>query len=306
MLLNAQETLYGPGYQTVMLSNPAFAGAEGAAKLRISYLNFYPGKNFGFNTFYLSYDSFFPSLHGGAAAYVSNDNLGGIMNDLKGGIAYSYHFQAFKDVYINAGLSASFYRRGFNGSDLVFPDQIDPLGGIVNPTSQQLDLKPRTVFDAGAGFLVLAGRFITGFSVRHLTAPDLSEGTVTDEKLSREAVLHASALFQAGKNGSIDLRPMLYGDFRHSGYIIGGGCSAGTGIFSVSGILLVNRAGDIDLSAGLSLSKGAVSFFYNYCFNLSSGNNLLPTSLYHNAGMVISLNNVEKRKTFKTIIFPKC
>ena len=48
-----------------------------------------------------------------------------------------------------------------------------------------------------------------------------------------------------------------------------------------------------------------VSVYYNYRFNIVSGNNLLPLSLLHQTGLAFSLNNVEKRKTIKTINFPK-
>jgi hypothetical protein len=40
-------------------------------------------------------------------------------------------------------------------------------------------------------------------------------------------------------------------------------------------------------------------------FNAFSGNSLLPLSLLHQVGLAFSLNNVEKRKAFKTINFPK-
>ena len=59
---------------------------------------------------------------------LSDDYLGGIVNDMRGGLSYSYFFQAGKDLFINAGLSASFYHRGYNFDKAVLPDQIDPLG----------------------------------------------------------------------------------------------------------------------------------------------------------------------------------
>ena len=46
--------------------------------------------------------------------YISNDYLGGIVNELRSGLSYTYFLQAGKDLYINAGLSASFFHRGFN------------------------------------------------------------------------------------------------------------------------------------------------------------------------------------------------
>jgi hypothetical protein len=48
-----------------------------------------------------------------------------------------------------------------------------------------------------------------------------------------------------------------------------------------------------------------VSVYYNYQFNLKSGNSLIPLSLLHQVGLAFSLNNVEKRNAIKTINFPK-
>jgi hypothetical protein len=70
-------------------------------------------------------------------------------------------------------------------------------------------------------------------------------------------------------------------------------------------MVLVNRAKDIDLQAGFSFKKGSILVFYNYCFNIASENRVLPMSLLHQAGMALSLNNVDKRKIIKTINFPK-
>jgi hypothetical protein len=68
-VLLAQETSYSPGYQTVILNNPAFSGSESDGMLRLSYLNFYPGNNFNLNSFYVSYDAYVPAIHGGAGIF---------------------------------------------------------------------------------------------------------------------------------------------------------------------------------------------------------------------------------------------
>ena len=63
----------------------------------------------------------FPALHGGAGFYLADDYLGGIINDFRGGLSYAYFLQAGKDLFINAGLSASVFHRGFNFEGAVFP-----------------------------------------------------------------------------------------------------------------------------------------------------------------------------------------
>jgi type IX secretion system PorP/SprF family membrane protein len=304
--LECQDTGYGPGYQTIMLTNPAFAGSEGDGTLRLSYLNFYPGRNYNLHSFFASYDSFIPMLHGGAAAFISNDYMGGLINDMRGGLSYSYHLQAQKNIFINAGLSASFFHRGFDMGRMVFPDQIDPLGGAIYQSSEQMNIKGKTVFDVGAGFLMMAGKYTAGIAVNHLAKPDLSGNGITEEKIDREVAVHLSGLFRISTDHQIDLRPVIYGDIQGSKLIYGAGGVIETGFLAFNAMLLSNRAGDINIQTGIFLRSGVISFFYNYTFNISSRNNLLPASLVHQAGIVISLNNVDKRKIIKTINFPKC
>ena len=303
--LVAQETGYGIGYQTIMLSNPAFAGIEGEGKLRIAYFDFYPGRNYNFHSFYASYDSYIPSVHGGGAFFVSDDYIGGLANDTRGGCSYAYHFQAGRDLFFDAGLSASFFHRGFNRSEMVFPDQIDPLGGVTQQTSEQLDLKGKTVFDAGAGFLMIAGRYTAGIAVNHLTTPDLSGTGTSEQRMGREVVIHLSGEFTINSH-QIRLKPVVYGDFKQGKRVGGIGAAVESATLSFNAIVLGNRAGDLDLQAGLFVKLSKVTFFYNYTFNISSANNLLPASLVHNAGIILSLKNVDKRKIIKTINFPKC
>jgi len=304
-LSNGQETDHNPGYQMVMIDNPAFSGSEGDGIMRLSYLNLYPGNNYNLHSVYCSYDSYFPALHGGAGIYISDDYQGGIVNDLRGGLSYAYFMQAGKDLFINAGLSASFYNRGFNFEDAILPDQIDPLGGITQGNSQLAGSTGRTVFDVGAGFLFMVPKFFGGFSVSHLAEPDLSMSGNADESLKRKWLLNLTGDFVINKERNIMLRPT--GFFEVQGSFI----SAGTGaIFesnnlSVNAIMLGDSYKNLNLQTGFSLSAGKICIYYNYRFNVISPNAMMPVSILHQTGLAFSLNNVDKRKTIKTINFPK-
>ena len=48
-----------------------------------------------------------------------------------------------KTFYINAGLSASFYHRGYSFGKAILPDQIDPLGGVSFPSGETLTASGR-------------------------------------------------------------------------------------------------------------------------------------------------------------------
>jgi type IX secretion system PorP/SprF family membrane protein len=304
-LCHGQETDFNPGYQMIIIDNPAFSGSEGDGKIRLSYLNMYPGNNYNLHSVYFSYDSYFPDLHGGVGIYMSDDYMGGIVNDLRGGLSYSYFLQAGKDFYINAGLSASFYHRGFNFESAVLPDQIDPLGGISQNTSELLVSTGRTFFDAGAGFVFIAPKFFGGFSVNHLAEPDMSLSGSANESLRRKWLLNITGDFPVGKEGNIKLRPTGYFLVQGNFSAAGAGAIFETGTISVNSILFGDSSENLNMQTGFSINAGKIYLYYNYRFNIISANSMMPVSILHQTGIAFSLNNVDKRKTIKTINFPK-
>jgi type IX secretion system PorP/SprF family membrane protein len=303
-MLIGQEADYGFGYHTIIKDNPAFSGSEGNAVLRLSFMNHYPGKNFNLQSFFLSYDSFISGLHGGIGAYLSNDYLGGIINDLRGGFSYSYHLQADRDIFINAGLGASFFHRGLNLQNIILPDQIDPVSGIAVPSAEIVDINGRTVFDVATGIMLFVGRYFGGLSISHLAQPDLTGSGSDTERLKRKYLASIAGNYSLGKNKELIITPVISWELQ-DGRIVGGAGGALTlSIVSVNAFMVTGSGGDLNLRTGFSLMKGTTGIFYNYNFNISSKNKLLPFSLMHQAGLSISLYNVDKRKTIKTIKFP--
>ena len=300
-----QDTDPGPGFQTMMMNNPSLAGSSGDDVLRLSYLNLYPGNNYNLHSVYLSYDSYYPVLHGGAGLYLTDDYLGGIINDFRGGLSYAYFLQAGKDLFINAGLSASIYHRGFNFSNAILPDQIDPLGGVSIPSSEVLASSGRTVFDIGAGFLFISGKFAGGFSVSHLAEPDLSATGLSTERLKRKLLVHVSGDFILNGTQNLRILPLTYFSLQN-GFLTGGtGAAIQSKYLSINAVLLGDNGKNINFQAGFAFDAGRIRAYYDYRFNIVSENKLLPLSLLHQTGLVFSLNNVEKRNLIKTINFPK-
>jgi type IX secretion system PorP/SprF family membrane protein len=300
-----QETDPGPGFQTMIMNNPSLAGSSGDDVLRLSYLNFYPGNSYNLHSVYLSYDSYYPALHGGAGLYLADDYLGGIINDIRGGLSYAYFLQAGKDLFINAGLSASIYHRGFNFNNAIFPDQIDPIGGVSIPPSEVLTSAGRTVFDIGAGFLLISGKLTGGFSINHLAEPDLSATDLSNDRLKRKLLVHLSGDFILNKKQNLRILPLTYFSLQN-GFLTGGiGASIQSKYLSINAVALGDSWKNVNFQTGFAFDGGKIGIYYNYRFNIVSKNNLLPLSLMHQTGLVFSLNNVEKRNLIKTINFPK-
>jgi type IX secretion system PorP/SprF family membrane protein len=303
--IRGQETGYGPGYQLSMIGNPAVTGSEGDGYLRLSYMNLYPGYAYNLHSAFISYDGYFPGLHGGAGIYFSDDFFGGIVNDLRGGLSYAYFFRAGKDLYFSSGLSASFYHRGYSFDGAVLPDQIDPLGGVVFPAGEILAAEGRTIFDLGTGFVFYTGRISGGIAVNHLAEPDLSASDLAEGKLKRRLFMHFTGDFPFGRGGKFNVHPLGIIEMQKDQFSGAGGAVLETKYLSVSSLLFADNGRNIDLQEGFSVNTSLVNVFYNYRFNLVSGQDLLPFSLLHHTGIVLRLNNVDKRKTIKTINFPK-
>jgi type IX secretion system PorP/SprF family membrane protein len=287
------------------MSNPGVAGAEGESKLRLSYFNFYPGNHFDLHSFYMSYDSYFPILHGGAGIWVSDDYLGGIINDIRSGLAYSYFLQAGKELFIYAGLSASIFHRGFNFSKAILPDQIDPLGGVSLNSSETLAILGESVFDPGTGFFFSYKNMTGGFAIEHLSQPFLARKGNQEDRLLRKVFVHFDGYIPLKKKDDLRIRPAGFLEFQKGFFSAGGGAAMETGNISVNVILSADNAGRVNSQTGFSFMAGGFGLFYNYRFNLMRGNSMLPFSLLHQAGFSLSLNNVEKRNNGGTITFPK-
>jgi type IX secretion system PorP/SprF family membrane protein len=300
--LDGQE---GLSYQATMISNPSLAGSQGDGIARLSYVNLYPGNNYNFHSVMLSYDSYFPELHGGAGIHIADEYLGGIVNNLRGGFCYSYYLQAGKDIFIAGGLSASFIHLGYDFTNGVLPDQIDPLRGAVLPPGETLAERGRTVLDLAAGFLFFSGKYFGGFSVNHLAEPDPSGSEYAGGKLKRAILIHGAADFNISSGKGLSLIPMAAVEMASGLLRASAGVSLESKFLSVNAIILSGSEENIDLQAGFSISAGDLMFFYNYRFNMISGENLLPFSLLHHTGIAFSLNTVDKRKAAKTINFPK-
>lgn len=299
-----QETNYGPGYQTIVVNNPAFSGSNSDGILRLSYFNFYPGNQYNFHSVFMSFDSYFAPLHGGAGFYISNDYLGGLVNELRGGLSYSYYLQAGRDLYINAGLSASFFHRGFNFSNAVFPDQIDPMGGISGSSSELMSNENKTVLDLGTGFMFIYRNISGGFGITHLNQPDLSENGSSPETLERKYLLHVLADFEINRQNDFRILPMASLELQGKFLSAGAGAAIENNFMSVSSVLVANNNNNVDILAGFSIRWGEITFYYNYRFNLISGYSLMPFSLVHQTGLTFSLNNVEKRIKSRAINIP--
>ncbi|MBS0012156.1 MAG: PorP/SprF family type IX secretion system membrane protein [Bacteroidales bacterium] len=292
-------------YYNPVQANPALAGAEGQGKLRLVYRDYYPGKGLNIHSISCSYDSFLENIHGGYGVYLSENILGGLINDLRGGAAYSYHLRASREIFINAGFMASFIHRSMDAGKLILPDQIDPLLGPVLPGTEIIASQSRMVFDAGIGFLITYRDYHGGISVNHLFRPDISGRGPEEARLNRRYSLHAGSVFYPWAN-DWSLSPGIILNFQNNNATAATGLSLGYKDLSVNILPFFNpRTGLSFVQTGLHVETGRFELGYNYNFIPLGNDALQPFTLSNQVYIAISLNNVEKRDLIKAIKYPK-
>ncbi|TFG43725.1 MAG: type IX secretion system membrane protein PorP/SprF, partial [Bacteroidia bacterium] len=179
-----------------------------------------------------------------------------------------------------------------------------PMGNVSLPTSQLISNENRTVFDAGTGFIVVYKNLAGGFAMTHLTQPDLDGGGSSVERLKLKYLIHLIADFDLKKGTGLKILPLVSVELQGKHLCAGAGAVIESNYMSVSSVLLVNNNRKIDVQAGFSIRREKLALFYNYRFNLGSGNSLIPFSVMHQTGLTFSLNNVEKRIKVRTIKVP--
>ncbi len=190
-----QDAIFSQFYSNPLYLNPAFAGVNICPSLHLNYRN-HPYPDFGhLSTYSASYHRHWRPVSGGIGLLVTSENLGEMLKrHLIGGI-YSYHTQLTRDLHLNFGVNASYYRKDLNWDELVFPDQYDPFTGNIIPTGE---IPPESTWihalDVSTGLLFYSEDFFAGVAGHHLTRP--VESFFSDQRLPVKLTLHGGAIFQ--------------------------------------------------------------------------------------------------------------
>jgi len=290
---------------SMIVGNPGMAGVQGGGRLYFSYKNVYPGNRYNIYSLRAVFDGFFEGIHGGASLFVTNDKMGGMVNDLRSGFSYSYHFRAGEDFYVGAGLSASLFYRGYDFTGAVLPDQIDAVMGVARPSGEMFVNRSIMRPDISSGVVLMFGNYYAGLSVAHLAQPAISGTDYGETLLRREFLANFGGDIELNEDNGLILKPIsaiVLGKELFSATL---GASLEIPQLSVNSLLIYHNNGYLDLQMGVTATAGAVSLYYNYLFNILSHNNIFSIALHHQVGLSIGLYNVDKRKSIKTMNFSK-
>ena len=172
----AQDPLFSQFYAMPLQINPAFAGSASAPRVGAAYRHQWPGFSNAYRTYAVYYEQGIEQLNSGIGFNIEGDNAGdGIWRSTRLSALYSYSLNINDVVAVKIGVEVGAHQTSLDWQRLVFPDQLDPTGGIVNNTGEiQPDQTTRTRLDLGAGMLLVSEKFWVGGGLKHLNTPDES------------------------------------------------------------------------------------------------------------------------------------
>lgn len=202
--LFAQDPLFSQFYAAPLQMNPAFAGSAFAPHLGVNYRFQWPGFDNAYRTYGAYYEQSLERLNSGIGFQLEGDNAGnGIYKTTKFSAVYAYQLNISERLALKLGVEAGFHQTALNWDKLTFPDQIDELNGVINPSA---DVRPETAnkteLDISSGIVLLSERFWLGGALKHLNSPNETFLLINDN-LSRGLPLR----YTLHGGGLIELEP---------------------------------------------------------------------------------------------------
>jgi len=169
----AQDPQFSQFYNAPLYLNPAFTGNTIQGRVGANYRKQWQGVPGAFTSSSFFYDHNLPKIQSGIGVLMVQDRAGsaGLRFNKIGGL-YSYKMAISRNLFVNAGVRASYAAYTMDFAFLKFGDQLlrdDPFSTLETFTTQSV-----SYFDLSMGFIVYGGRFWVGLATDHLTRPNYS------------------------------------------------------------------------------------------------------------------------------------
>ena len=174
----AQDPQFSQFYAAPLSHNPAFTGSGYAPRIIFNYRNQWPSLTANFVTSAVSVDHYIDKYNSGVGILLSQDEQGAgqLKNTSISGL-YSYQLQVGDEHHVRFGVQGTYSNYTADFSGLTFPDQFSSGGLTGSPTSDPYVSytlnNPVKIVDFSTGVLYYNPKAFIGFSVHHLTRPEL-------------------------------------------------------------------------------------------------------------------------------------
>jgi type IX secretion system PorP/SprF family membrane protein len=210
--LRGQDPQFSQFFNSSLYYNPATAGITRDFRFSSSYRKLWSKVPGDLSTYYLAADYQLSRKNIGLGLIMLNDNEGLYnLRTQRMELIFSYRVIDAKDKMLQLGMSVfSINKKDFQDKNFIFADQLDPVHGAIYPTAFMGEaVEPVVYADWNAG-VVYRQNFTRqkmtptlGFSVSHLTRPEISFVNSEKVRLPMKYVLNASLLKQVTFENSI-------------------------------------------------------------------------------------------------------
>jgi len=177
----SQDPLFFNTNQSLIYTNPSFAGTNGLIRNQFLYRNQWPTLSVDYITYYNATDVFLKKSKSGLAfIYLHDDTNDGLFKRDEFHLVYAQHIHLFNGKgKLIPSIQAGYFIRTLDRSKLNFGDLIDssfvPQWGYIVPAERKSN------FDISAGLLFNYNHIYIGLSAFHINQPD--EGLLGVSKL---------------------------------------------------------------------------------------------------------------------------
>ncbi len=199
--LAAQDPQFSQFFNSSLYYNPATAGLTQDLRFSSSYRNLWNNIPGDLSTYFISADYQWSEKNIGIGMLMLSDNEGlHHLRTQRFELVYSYRIQS-RDRMLQFGMSAfSINLKDFKDDNFVFTDQLDPIHGVVQPSSfVQDEIEPVVYPDWNIGMVYrqnVKGRRMTptvGLSASHIFRPNISFAN-NEVRLPVKYVIHSNLL----------------------------------------------------------------------------------------------------------------
>ncbi len=289
--------------------NPAFAGTGGRGRVSGIYRNQWPGLSSAYITTGAFYDQPVEFVHGGVGVQIINDSQGGnTFRWSSAALIYSYHLQAGRDIYIFTGFQASINQWSRSVNNLIFPDMIDPMEGLINPTMEVIAGNNKLYPDFSVGFLANYKDIIAGISINHLAKPDISLSDSYKSQISRKwsFFIRNTFRFSGSTADGFFISPGIFFRSQQKSKNLKYGFTVGYDYIQLG--TWISHDLDITmnlLTFGLAMEISGLGIAYSYDFAPWRTDLPVPVTGAHEFSLSIYLSGNKKNQNIKAINFPK-
>lgn len=172
---SAQDNIFSQYYAMPLSVNPGFAGSSFAPRIQMAFRNQWPGFNNAYRTYSLAYEQSLAGKNSGIGFNLEGDNAGaGIYKTNRFAAVYAYRLTLTSGAHLKLGVEAGARQTSIDWDKLVFPDDIDPTGGIT--PGSNLETRPdqltQTKLDFSTGLLFTSEKLYFGAALHHLNTPN--------------------------------------------------------------------------------------------------------------------------------------